>query len=98
MRGRGPELAPAARRQLTPAAAPELDSDYEVIGMVLDAEGLATVATLDSLPLVRAAEAFGQGEGSDTSRAKACAYGSPNSYCSQNKPLRKVTLMRASVL
>ena len=37
-------------------------------------------------------------EAASGSREKACAYGSPNSYCAQNKPLRKVTLLRTAVL
>ena len=37
-------------------------------------------------------------EAASGSREKACAYGSANSYCAQNKPLRKVTLLRTAVL
>ena len=82
---------------LMPAAAPELDDAYVVIGRALDAESLATISAMDVLPVVKAADIFGQREGSDKSRAKACAYGSANSYCSQLKPLKKLTLVRASV-
>jgi hypothetical protein len=33
-----------------------------------------------------------------TSSEKSCAYGSTEAYCSQLKPLKKVTLARAAVL
>ncbi len=75
---------------LTAAPSPEFDADYIVIGRVVD--GLDSLATLATLPVVKAADGFGQGEGSSASRAKACSYGSTNTYCSQNKPLKKVTL------
>jgi cyclophilin family peptidyl-prolyl cis-trans isomerase len=83
---------------LTAAATPEYDDDFAVIGRVLDEESLTSVRYLASVPVVKAADAFGQGEGSSASREKACAYGSPNAYCAQLKPLRKVTLQRASLL
>ena len=52
---------------------------------------------LDALPVVKAAEVLNV-EAASSSREKACAYGSANSYCAQNKPLRKVTLLRTAVL
>jgi len=83
---------------LTAAPTPEYDDEFAVIGRVLDEDGLAAVRYLASVPVVKAADAFGQGQGGSASREKACAYGSPNSYCSQNKPLKKVTLVRTSLL
>ena len=56
------------------------------------------VQQLDAMPVVRAAGMMGQGDGSSTSREKACSYGSANAYCNQNKPLKKITLLRASVM
>ena len=53
---------------------------------------------LDAMPVVRAAGMMGQGDGSSTSREKACSYGSANAYCNQNKPLKKVTLVRAKMI
>lgn len=74
----------------------EADADYVVIGRVL--EGMAVLEEMDALPVVRAAEVFSQGEGASASRAKACAYGSANQYCSQLKPLKKLVLSRIAVL
>ena len=82
---------------LTTGASPAYDEDYAVIGRVLDAESMAALAELDALPVVKAAEVLGV-EASKASREKACTYGSSNSYCNQNKPLKKVTLLRSAVL
>lgn len=71
------------------------DEVYVVIGRVL--EGLDVVAQLDAATVVRAADVLGV-EAATASREKACAYGSANSYCAQNKPLKKITLVRATVL
>ena len=60
-------------------------------------EGIESVAALDMVPVVKAAEILDV-EAASASRAKACAYGSANSYCSQNKPLKKIVLMRTAVL
>lgn len=83
---------------LTSSADPKQDADFVVIGRVMDDKGLSVVAALDAMPVVRAAAMMGQGDGASASRESACAYGSPNSYCSQNKPLKKITLARASIL
>ena len=69
--------------------------NYAVIGKVID--GFESVAALDALPVVKAAEALNV-EAASAPREKACAYGSANAYCAQGKPLRKVTLVRAAVL
>ena len=80
---------------ITTAARSEYDEDYVVIGRVL--EGMDSVAALDALPVVKAADALNV-EAASNSREKACAYGSANSYCAQNKPLRKVLLLRVAVV
>ena len=49
------------------------------------------------MPTVKAADAFNV-EASTASRAKACDYASPQPFCAQGKPLRKVTLLRTAVL
>ena len=81
---------------ITSAADPAQDAEYVVIGRVL--QGMERVQQLDAMPVVRAAGMMGQGDGSSTSREKACSYGSANAYCNQNKPLKKITLLRASVM
>ena len=83
---------------LTTSADPKQDADFVVIGRVMDDKGLDVIKTLDAMPVVRAAAMMGQGDGASASRESACAYGSANSYCSQNKPLKKITLARASML
>ena len=80
---------------LTTAPSPEDDGDFAVIGRVI--EGADALAALDALPVVKAADALNV-EAASGSREKACQYGSPNAYCAQNKPLRKVTLVRVAVL
>jgi cyclophilin family peptidyl-prolyl cis-trans isomerase len=83
---------------LSTAATPEDDEEYAVIGRVLD--GIESLAGLDALPVVKAAEYGGVVNVADTSqsREKACAYDSPQPFCAQLKPLRKVTLLRTAVL
>ena len=82
---------------ITTGPDPASDADYVVIGRVVD--GLETVAALDALPVVKAAAMMGQSDrGAEGSREKSCAYGSTEAYCSQLKPLKKVTLARAAVL
>ena len=80
---------------ITTAPTPEYDADYMVIGRVID--GMETVEALDAVPVVKAADILDV-EAASASRAKACAYGSANSYCSQNKPLKKILLVRTAVL
>jgi len=80
---------------LTTGPAPEYDSDFAVIGRVLD--GMDALAELDAIPVVKAADAFNVADASQ-SREKACAYDSPQPFCAQSKPLRKVTLLRTAVL
>lgn len=80
---------------ITTAPAPEDNAEFIVIGRVL--KGLDALAELDAAPVVKAAEALGV-ESASSSRGKACFYGSPNSYCAQNKPLRKILLRNARVL
>ena len=81
---------------ITLAAQPDMDTDSLVIGKVL--KGMDVLQEISELPTVKAADIFGQGEGSSGgSRAKACYYGSTNSFCSQLKPLKKV-VMRPSVV
>lgn len=62
---------------LTASATPEYDDDFCVIGRVLDDESLQAVSLLAGLPVVKAAEAFGQGDGGTASREKACACATP---------------------
>ena len=82
---------------ITTGPDPASDADYVVIGRVVD--GLDTLAALDALPVVKAAAMMGQSDrGAEGSREKSCAYGSTEAYCSQLKPLKKVTLARAAVL
>lgn len=80
---------------ITTSAVPEYDADFAVIGRVV--EGMDMVAELDAMPVVKAADAL-KVEASTSSRAKACDYASPQPFCAQNKPLRKVTLLRTTVL
>ena len=80
---------------ITTAPAPEYDADYVVIGRVID--GMDSVKYLDAVTVVKAADAF-KAEAATSSRAKACDYASPQLFCAQNKPLKKITLMRASLL
>jgi cyclophilin family peptidyl-prolyl cis-trans isomerase len=72
---------------ITLAATPELDATNKVIGEVL--EGLDTVRLIGDLPVVSYA---GQGNGAESSRAKQCFYGSPDTFCSQLKPIKKVSI------
>jgi len=83
---------------LTAATTPEYDDDFAVIGRAMNEDSRAAIDYLARVPVVKAAEAFGQGDGSTGSREKACSYGSPNAYCAQNKPLKKITLLRTVVL
>ena len=88
---------PVRRRRYDRTGSVEDDADFAVIGRVVD--GLDTVAALDALPVVKAAAMMGQSDrGAEGSREKSCAYGSTEAYCSQLKPLKKVTLARAAVL
>ena len=80
---------------ITTAPTPQDDQSYAVIGRVI--EGMDSVAALDAMPVVKAADAFNV-EATSASRAKACDYASPQPFCAQNKPLRKVTLIRTAVL
>ena len=73
----------------------EMDAEHRVIGRVV--EGMDSVLEIDALPVVKAAEAFGI-EAPSESRSMSCEYSNPQPFCAQNKPLRKVTLVRATVL
>jgi len=80
---------------ITTSATPEFDKEYAVIGRVI--EGMETVAALDALPVVKAADAFNIQDPS-SSRSMSCEYSNPQPFCAQGKPLRKVTLQRVAVL
>jgi cyclophilin family peptidyl-prolyl cis-trans isomerase len=71
------------------------DAQFAVIGRVID--GLDSLAALDALPVVKAADALSV-EAASASRQRACEYSNPQPFCAQGKPLRKVTLMRTAVL
>lgn len=72
---------------ITLASLPELDSTNIVIGEVLGDR--AALDYLSDLPVV---QYYGQGQGSETSRSKQCYYGSGDTFCSQLKPLKKVSI------
>lgn len=72
---------------VTLASTPELDKTNKVIGEVLD--GLDTVQLIGDLPVISYA---GQGSGPESSRAKQCFYGSQDTFCSQLKPIKKVSV------
>ena len=80
---------------ITTAATPEYDATHAVIGRVL--EGMDSIKALDQVTTVKAADVF-QIEATQASRAKACQYDSPQPFCAQGKPLKKVTLLRTAVL
>ena len=80
---------------ITTAPVPEFDTDYVVIGRVLD--GMDSVQALDAMPVVKAADGLAV-EGPRSSRASACEYSNPQPFCAQNKPLKKVLLMRTALL
>ena len=80
---------------ISTAPLPEYDEDFAVIGRVV--EGMDSIAALDQLTVVKAADAFNI-EATTASRAKACQYDSPQPFCAQGKPLHKVTLARVSAL
>lgn len=83
---------------ITSAATPEDDADFAVIGRVI--EGMDSVAALDAVTIVKAADAFNTDGSLDPkgSRGKVCEYANPQPFCAQGKPLRKITLLRATVL
>ena len=83
---------------LTTGATPEDDAEFAVIGRVL--EGADSLAALDAVTVVKAADAFNLDGGLDPkgSRSKVCEYANPQPFCAQGKPLRKITLLRAAVL
>ena len=87
--------APVHRSPHTTAATPEYDATHAVIGRVL--EGMDSIKALDQVTTVKAADVF-QIEATQASRAKACQYDSPQPFCAQGKPLKKVTLLRTAVL
>ena len=80
---------------ITTAANARYDSEYAVIGRVV--EGMDSVAAIDAMQVVKAADVFGV-EAPDASRSMACEYDNPQPFCAQSKPLHKVTLIRAAVL
>ena len=80
---------------ITSAPTPEYDADNIVIGRVVD--GMQSVAALDAMPVVKAADAFNI-DGPRVSRASACEYSNPQPFCAQNKPLKKILLLKAAVL
>ena len=80
---------------ITTGPTPEYDAEYAVIGRVTD--GMDSLAELDAIPVVKAADAFKIAD-ANQSREKACQYDSPQPFCAQSKPLRKVTLLRSAVL
>ena len=80
---------------ITTAPTPEFDEDFIVIGRVID--GMDSVEVLDRAPVVKAADGLNV-EGPRTSRASACEYSNPQPFCAQNKPLKKVMLLRSAVL
>ena len=83
---------------ITTGVTPEADSDFAVIGRVI--EGMDSVAAIDAVTVVKAADAFNVDGALDPkgSRGKVCEYANPQPFCAQGKPLRKITLLRASVL
>ena len=80
---------------ITKAPDPDSDADFAVIGRVVD--GRSSVEALDAVTVVKAADAFNI-ETASASREKACQYDSPQPFCAQGKPLRKVTLVRVAKL
>ena len=80
---------------ITTAPTPEFDAEYAIIGRVL--EGMESVAAIDAMPVVKAADAFGIADPS-ASRSMSCEYSNPQPFCAQGKPLRKVTLRQTAVL
>ena len=83
---------------ITAAPTPEDDADFVVIGRVI--EGMDSVEALDAVTIVKAADAFNTDGGLDPkgSRGKVCEYANPQPFCAQGKPLRKITLLRVTVL
>ena len=65
-----------------------------VIGEVLS--GFETLEQIDSLPIAKAA-GLGKDEGTAVSRGKQCYYGSTDTFCFQNKPLKKVVIRTAAM-
>ena len=80
---------------ITTSADTSRDAEFAVIGRVLDGEQI--LAEMDALPVVGFIGAS-DGAATDSSRGKACYYGSAESFCAQNKPLKKLTVARAAVL
>lgn len=75
---------------ITLAPAPELDSTNVVIGQVLpDLSSENGLQFLGNFPVVNY---VGQGMGGSSSRSKQCFYGSTEKFCSQLKPIKKMTL------
>ena len=83
---------------ITSAPTPEDDADFAVIGRVV--EGMDSVAALDAVTIVKAADVLNADGGLDPkgSRGKVCEYANPQPFCAQGKPLKKITLLRSSVL
>ena len=83
---------------ITSAATPEDDADFAVIGRVV--EGMDSVAALDAVTIVKAADVLNADGALDPkgSRGKVCEYANPQPFCAQGKPLKKITLLRSSVL
>jgi cyclophilin family peptidyl-prolyl cis-trans isomerase len=80
---------------ITPAAAPSLDEDYVIVGRVV--RGLDVVSKLNAIPTIRSGNGVGYqafaGDIAGRDRpVKSCRYGSAELYCTDGKPLRKVTM------
>jgi hypothetical protein len=76
---------------ITLGPAIELDESNIVIGQIVsdDAEGASTLSFINQIPVVAY---VGQGQGNEASRSKSCSYGSAETFCSQMKPIKKITI------
>jgi len=79
---------------ITLAPLPELDATNMVIGEVVLPPGEQgpisdALRFINEIPVIKYA---GQGQGSEASRSKQCFYGSSDTFCSQLKPIKKMTL------
>jgi cyclophilin family peptidyl-prolyl cis-trans isomerase len=72
-----------------------LDETNLVVGIVLD--GLDTIQRINQVGVVRSAK-LGGGVDQKAAPSRSCRYGSNELYCSENKPLQKLTIYSTGVL
>ena len=85
----------AAGKDEVSSQRPLKDAADSVVGRLT-----VTVAALDAVTIVKAADVLNADGGLDPkgSRGKVCEYANPQPFCAQGKPLKKITLLRSSVL